>query len=31
MGNDNIFNKICGCKENEETDLSKKDKVSFII
>ena len=30
MGNDNIFNKICGCKENEESD-SKKDKVSFII
>jgi hypothetical protein len=30
MGNENIINKFCGCKEIEETDISKKDKVSII-
>jgi len=30
MGNENIINKFCGCKEIEESDLSKKDKVSII-
>jgi len=30
MGNDNnILNRICGCKDNEEIDTSKKDKVSL--
>ena len=30
MGNENIINKFCGCKEIEESDLSKKDQVSII-
>jgi len=30
MGNENIINKLCGCKENEDVDTSKKDKVSLI-
>ena len=30
MGNENVLKKICGCREKEEVDLSKKDKVSFI-
>ena len=25
-----VLKKICGCREKEEVDLSKKDKVSFI-
>ena len=28
MGNDNIINKLCGCRENEDEDATKKDKVS---
>jgi hypothetical protein len=31
MGNEYIINKFCGCKEAEESDLSKKDKVSSIL
>ena len=30
MGNENVINKLCGCKENEDVDTSKKDKVSLI-
>ena len=30
MGNENIVNKLCCYKENEEIDISKKDKVSII-
>jgi hypothetical protein len=30
MGNDNILNRICGCRDNEEIDTTKKDKVRLI-
>ena len=30
MGNENIINKLCGCKENEDVKKKKKDKVSLI-
>lgn len=30
MGNENIISKYCGCKNTEEQDPSKKDKVIFI-
>ena len=30
MGNDNILNRICGCRDNEEIDTLKKDKVRLI-
>ncbi len=31
MGNENIISKYCGCKDTEESDPSKKDKVIFNI
>ena len=31
MGNENVINKLCGCKDNEELDKSSKDKVSIIF
>ena len=31
MGNENIISKYCGCKDTEESDLLKKDKVTIIF
>jgi hypothetical protein len=31
MGNENIISKYCVCKDTEESDPSKKDKVILIL